>query len=182
LFIEVSRMPGTGKMRITGQLGDVMRESCEIAVSYVRTWAASYEVDRSAFEDYDFHIHIPAGATPKDGPSAGVTIFTALVSLLTGIRVSDEVAMTGESTLRGLVLPVGGIKNKVLAAQRSGIKKVLLPMGNKKDLPEIPEAVRDSLEIVFVERMEEVLRHALIGGEKLPFTAKPDLFRVYPEA
>ena len=182
LFIEVSRMPGSGKMRITGQLGEVMKESCEIAVSYVRTWAASYEVDKSAFEDYDFHIHIPAGATPKDGPSAGVTIFTALVSLLTGIRVSDEVAMTGESTLRGLVLPVGGIKNKVLAAQRSGIKKVLLPMGNKKDLPEIPEAVRDSLEIVFVERMEEVLRHALIGGEKLPFTAKPGLFRVYPEA
>ena len=98
-------MPGTGKMRITGQLGEVMRESCEIAISYVRTWAASYEVDKNVFEDYDFHIHIPAGATPKDGPSAGVTIFTALVSLLTGIRVSDEVAMTGESTLR-LVLPV----------------------------------------------------------------------------
>lgn len=182
LFIEVSRMPGRGKLRITGQLGDVMRESCEIAVSYVRTWAASYGLNRAMFEENDLHIHIPAGATPKDGPSAGVTIFTALVSLLTGIRVSDEVAMTGESTLRGLVLPVGGIKNKVMAAQRSGITKVLLPEGNRKDLPEIPESVRESLEIVFVERMEEVLRHALVGGDNLPFSIESELFTSYPEA
>jgi ATP-dependent Lon protease len=168
LFIEVSRMPGKGRLRITGQLGEVMKESCEIAVSYVRSWAAQYGINQEEFEKNDIHIHVPAGATPKDGPSAGVTIFTALVSLLSGTRVRSDTAMTGEITLRGLVLPVGGIKDKVLAAQRSGIKRVILPDRNRKDLPEIPESVRETLEIVFVRRMDEVLLQALESVEALP--------------
>ena len=168
LFIEASRMPGKGEMRITGQLGDVMKESCEIARSYVRSHASEYGIQKEVFERSDLHIHVPAGATPKDGPSAGITIFTALVSLLSGIPIRHDTAMTGEITLRGRVLPVGGIKDKVLAAQRSGITRVILPERNRKDLPDIPESVRESLDIVFVTRMDEALAHALVNVESMP--------------
>jgi ATP-dependent Lon protease len=167
LFIEVSRMPGKGELRITGQLGDVMKESCEIARSFVRAHGTDYGLQPDVFERSDIHIHVPAGATPKDGPSAGVTMFTALVSLLTGIPVRHDVAMTGEITLRGRVLPVGGIKDKVLAAQRGRIAKVILPEKNRKDLPDIPESVRESIEIVFVETMDEVLAHALLDPDSV---------------
>ena len=169
LFIEASRMPGNGKLRITGQLGEVMKESCEIALSCVRTWAAAFGVDDSVFEGHDLHIHVPAGGIPKDGPSAGVTIFTALVSLLSNAPVRRDVAMTGEITLRGLVLPVGGVKDKVLAAQRGGIQKVILPERNRKDLLDIPDSVRKTMEIVFVDRMADVLIEALETVEGLPF-------------
>ncbi len=161
LFIEATVMPGKGKMRLTGQLGDVMKESAQIALSLVESNASSYGILRSAFEEQDIHVHFPAGGIPKDGPSAGVTMYTALVSLLSGVRVRGDVAMTGEATLRGLVLPVGGIKDKVLAAQRGGIKKVILPERNRRDLRDIPQSARDLLEIVFVSRIEEVLEHAL---------------------
>ncbi len=161
LFIEASKLPGKGKMRLTGQLGDVMKESAQIALSMVESTAAQYGIDRSAFEEHDLHVHFPAGGIPKDGPSAGVTMYTALISLLKDIPVRGDVSMTGEATLRGLVLPVGGIKDKVLAALRGGVKKVILPEKNRRDLRDIPESAQKQLEIVFVSRMEEVLEHAL---------------------
>lgn len=161
LFIEATKMPGTGKLRLTGSLGDVMKESVELAVSFLRANAETYGIDREDFKTSDLHIHVPQGATPKDGPSAGVTMFTALVSLLTGRRVKGDVAMTGEITLRGMVLPVGGIKDKVLAAHRSGIKTILLPEKNRKDLPDIPETIQGELDIHFVSRMGELLELAL---------------------
>jgi ATP-dependent Lon protease len=161
LFIEVTRMFGTGKMQLTGQLGDVMKESAHAALSYVRTNAERYGVSKDFLEKSDIHIHIPAGAMPKDGPSAGITMFTAIVSLLTGIRVRHDVAMTGEISLRGRVLPIGGVKEKTLAAHRAGIKRVLLPERNKADLEEVPKEVRDELEFVFVNKLDEVLASAL---------------------
>ena len=161
LFIETSKMPGRGKLRLTGQLGDVMKESAQIALSLVEANAERLGIDRKMFEEWDIHIHFPAGATPKDGPSAGVTMYTALVSLLTGVRVRGDVSMTGEATLRGLVLPVGGIKDKVLAAMRGGIKKIILPVRNKKDLRDIPEQARAGVEFVFATRMDDVLEAAL---------------------
>jgi len=161
LFIEASRMPGKGKMRLTGQLGDVMKESAQIALSLVEANAERLGIARKNFEEFDIHVHFPAGAVPKDGPSAGVTMYTALVSLLTGVRVRGDVAMTGEATLRGLVLPVGGIKDKVLAAMRGGIKKIILPDKNKKDLRDIPAEAREGIEFVFATRIEDVLEHAL---------------------
>ncbi|MFZ4579336.1 MAG: S16 family serine protease, partial [Myxococcota bacterium] len=161
LFIEASKMPGRGKLRLTGQLGDVMKESAQIALSLVEANAERLGIDRKSFEDFDIHVHVPAGATPKDGPSAGVTLFTALVSLLTGVRVRGDVSMTGEATLRGLVLPVGGIKDKVLAAMRGGIKKIILPERNRKDLRDIPAEARDQIEFVFAQTMDDVLEHAL---------------------
>ena len=161
LFIEASKMPGRGKLRLTGQLGDVMKESAQIALSLVEANAERLGIDRKSFEDFDIHVHVPAGATPKDCPSAGVTLFTALVSLLTGVRVRGDVSMTGEATLRGLVLPVGGIKDKVLAAMRGGIKKIILPERNRKDLRDIPAEARDQIEFVFAQTMDDVLEHAL---------------------
>jgi ATP-dependent Lon protease len=161
LFIETSKMPGRGKLRLTGQLGDVMKESAQIALSLVEANAEKLGIERKMFEEWDIHIHFPAGATPKDGPSAGVTMYTALVSLLTGVRVRGDVSMTGEATLRGLVLPVGGIKDKVLAAMRGGIKKIILPVRNKKDLRDIPEQARAGVEFVFATRMDDVLEAAL---------------------
>jgi len=161
LFIEATRMFGTGKLQLTGQLGDVMKESAQAALSYVRSNADKYDVARDFIEKSDIHIHIPAGAMPKDGPSAGITMFTALVSLLTGIRVRHDVAMTGELSLRGRVLPIGGIKEKVLAAHRAGIKRIILPERNKPDLEEIPREVRDELEFIVVSRLDEVLKAAL---------------------
>jgi len=161
LFIEVTRMFGSGKLQLTGQLGDVMKESAHAALSYVRTNAEKYGISKDFLEKSDIHIHIPAGAMPKDGPSAGVTMFTALVSLLTGIRVRHDVAMTGELSLRGRVLPIGGLKEKTLAAHRAGIKRVLVPERNKADLDEVPKEVRDELEFVFVHKLDEVLGAAL---------------------
>jgi ATP-dependent Lon protease len=161
LFIECTKMFGTGKMQLTGQLGDVMKESAHAALSYVRTNAEKFGIARDFLEKSDIHIHIPAGAMPKDGPSAGITMFTAIISLLTGIRVRHDVAMTGEISLRGRVLPIGGVKEKTLAAHRAGIKRVLLPDRNKADLEEVPKEIRDELEFVFVNKLEEVLAAAL---------------------
>ncbi len=164
LFIETSKMPGKGALQITGQLGDVMQESAKAALTYVRSNADVLGVDTRSLETHDVHIHVPAGAVPKDGPSAGVTMFTALTSLFTGRKVRSDTAMTGECTLRGRVLPVGGIKEKVIAAHRAGIKRVVLPSKNQRDVDEIPENVRDELEILFAEDMMEVLAATLEPG------------------
>ncbi len=161
LFIETSRMPGKGSVEITGQLGDVMKESARAALTYVRSNAAELGVDPAFLASHDVHIHVPAGAVPKDGPSAGVTIFTALTSLLTARRVRSDTAMTGEATLRGRVMPVGGIKAKVLAAHRAGITRVVLPARNRPDVDEVPEAVRAEMEFIFAEDMSQVLAAAL---------------------
>jgi ATP-dependent Lon protease len=167
LFIEATRMHGTGKLQLTGQLGDVMKESAQAALSYVRTRAKSLNIPEDFLEKSDLHIHIPAGGMPKDGPSAGVTMMTAIVSLLTDIPVRNDVAMTGEITLRGRVLPVGGVKEKVLAAHRAGIKHVILPERCMADIEEVPQEVRDELEFHPVTKMEEVLQLALTAPEKL---------------
>jgi ATP-dependent Lon protease len=161
LFLETSKMSGKGNLQTTGQLGDVMKESMRAALTYVRSNAVKLGVAPDFLEHNDVHIHVPAGAVPKDGPSAGVTIFTALTSLLTGRRVRPDTAMTGEVTLRGRVLPVGGIKAKVLAAHRAGIKQVILPHRNERDLDEVPEIVRKELRFVLVDDMSEVLDAAL---------------------
>jgi ATP-dependent Lon protease len=168
LFIEATKMPGKGKLTLTGQLGDVMKESVTAALSFVRGRAAQLGLDPGNFlENVDLHVHVPAGSVPKAGPSAGVTMYTALVSLLTGIRVRHDTAMTGEITLRGKVLPVGGVKEKVLAAHRAGIKRVILPERCIADLDEVPQEVRDELEFVPVTKMDEVLLAALEEPEKL---------------
>ncbi len=162
LFIEASRMPGKGKLTLTGQLGDVMKESVTAALSFVRTRAAQLGLDPGNFlENVDLHVHVPAGAVPKDGPSAGVTMYTALVSLLTGVPVRPDVAMTGEITLRGNVLQIGGLKEKLLAAHRAGIKRVIIPDRNTKDLIDVPDEVKKEMEILSVKRMDEVLALAL---------------------
>jgi ATP-dependent Lon protease len=161
LFVESSRMQGKGRLEITGQLGDVMKESARTALSYIRSHADGLGLDASSFDALDLHIHVPAGAIPKDGPSAGVTIFTALASLLTGRRTRADTAMTGECTLRGRVLPVGGIKAKVLAAHRAGVTRVILPSQNRRDLDEVPEEVQRQLELVLASEMGEVLAAAL---------------------
>jgi ATP-dependent Lon protease len=163
-FIEATRMRGNRRLTLTGKLGDVMKESAQAAVSYVRSKAADLGIDEEVFTKSDIHIHVPAGAVPKDGPSAGVTIATALVSLLTGRNVRSSVAMTGEITLRGQVLPVGGIKQKVLAAARVGIKTVILPARNEVDLEDIPEEIRQDLHFVFAERVDDVFEAALHDG------------------
>lgn len=161
LFIETSRMPGKGHVEITGQLGDVMKESARAALTYVRSHTHELGIDPEFLASQDMHIHVPAGAVPKDGPSAGVTMFTALTSLLTGRRVRSDTAMTGEATLRGRVMPVGGIKAKVLAAHRAGISRVILPSRNARDVDDVPEAVRSVMEFIFAEDMSEVLANAL---------------------
>ncbi|NIA14799.1 MAG: endopeptidase La [Nitrospiraceae bacterium] len=161
LFVEATRMPGKGGLILTGQLGDVMKESAQAVLSYVRANAAKFGIDNSCFTDYDIHIHVPAGAVPKDGPSAGVTILTAVVSLLTGKRVKNNLSMTGEITLRGLVLPVGGVKEKVLAASRAGIKEIILPARCQNDLEDVPDTIRKRTRFHFVHRMTEVLSIAL---------------------
>lgn len=167
LFIECTRMHGTGKLQLTGQLGDVMKESAQAAMSYVRTRAKDFGLTEDFLEKADIHIHIPAGGMPKDGPSAGVTMMTALVSLLTGIHVRHDVAMTGEITLRGRVLPVGGIKEKILAAHRAGIKRVILPERCVADLEEVPEEIKQELEFIPVKKVDEVLANALVDPDKL---------------
>jgi ATP-dependent Lon protease len=161
LFIEATRIPGKGGLILTGQLGEVMKESAQAALSLLKGKAAGLGLDTKLFDNSDIHIHIPAGAIPKDGPSAGVAMFTALVSLLTGRTVKSDAAMTGEISLRGLVLPVGGIKEKVVAAARAGLTTVILPARNKKDYEEIPEAARNALRFIWAERVEEVIEAAL---------------------
>jgi ATP-dependent Lon protease len=156
-------MAGKGGMTLTGQLGDVMKESATAALSYLRSKAEALGINPNFLEKTDLHLHFPAGSIPKDGPSAGVTILTALTSLLTGIRVRSDTAMTGEATLRGLVLPVGGIKEKVLAAHRAGIKRVLLPARNRKDFEDIPASARDQLEFVWLEQVGDAIEAALDG-------------------
>ncbi len=165
LPVEVALMPGKGQLTLTGQLGEVMQESAQAAFTYLRSHAHLWGVEPKVFEETDIHIHLPEGAIPKDGPSAGVTLATALVSAFTHRPVRHTIAMTGEVTLRGRVLPVGGLKEKLLTARRAGVKKVLLPARNRKDLSEIPKNVLRGLEIVLVERMEEVLDHALLPAE-----------------
>ena len=160
LFIEGTFMPGSGKLTLTGQLGDVMKESAKISLSLVRSRLAN-TANSFDFTSSDIHIHIPSGATPKDGPSAGVTLFTALTSLIIGKAVDPKIAMTGEITLSGAVLPVGGVKEKVLAAHRAGIKKIILPKENESDLDDVPEDVRNELKFAMVETIEEVLKEAL---------------------
>ncbi len=161
LFIEATRMPGSGKLILTGQLGDVMKESAQAALSLVKTKARDLGVDENGFDKTDIHIHVPAGAIPKDGPSAGVAMFMALASLLTGRTVRSDAAMTGEISLRGLVLPVGGIKEKVVAAVRAGIKTVVLPARNQKEYEEIPADARSKVEFVWVEQVDDALAAVL---------------------
>jgi ATP-dependent Lon protease len=163
LFVEATKMKGQRALTLTGQLGEVMKESATAALSFVRSHANEIGIPEDFYENQEIHIHVPAGAIPKDGPSAGVTMLTALASLLTDRTVASDLAMTGEITLRGQVLPVGGIKEKVLAAHRAGIKAVLLPKWNEKDLEDVPKKVRNSLKFHFVDTMDEVLDIAVPG-------------------
>jgi ATP-dependent Lon protease len=163
LSIEALKLPGKGRMKTTGKLGDVMKESIDAAASYVRSISPEIGVKPPVFEKIDIHVHVPEGATPKDGPSAGVGMVTSIVSVLTGIPVRKDIAMTGEVTLRGNVLPIGGLKEKLLAALRGGIKTVLIPKENEKDLPDIPDNVKAGLKIIPVSEVSEVLEHALVS-------------------
>ena len=174
LTIEGVMMPGRGKMTVTGNLKDVMKESISAAASYVRSRAVDFGIEPPLFDRRDVHVHVPEGATPKDGPSAGIGMATAIVSMLTGIPVRRDVAMTGEVTLRGRVLPIGGLKEKLLAALRGGVKKVIIPEENAKDLVDIPASVKNQMEIVPVSRMDEVLLHALVR-QPVPIVWKEDL-------
>jgi ATP-dependent Lon protease len=173
LFIEATRIPGSGRLILTGQLGDVMKESAQAALSIVKNRAVALGIDPSRFEKSDIHVHVPAGAIPKDGPSAGVAMFMALVSLMTERTIRSDTAMTGEISLRGLVLPVGGIKEKVVAAHSAGIKRVMLPARNRRDYDDIPEIARREMEFVWLERVEEAVAAALEpkAAEKAPATA-----------
>jgi ATP-dependent Lon protease len=162
IFVEATKMKGKKSLTLTGSLGDVMKESAQAALSYIRSKAKDLEIPEDFFEDNDIHLHVPAGAIPKDGPSAGVTIFTAMVSLLLNRAVRSDVAMTGEITLRGLVLPVGGIKEKILAAKRAGITKVILPKKNENNLEEVPEKVKHGMEFYLVDTMDRVIKLALV--------------------
>jgi ATP-dependent Lon protease len=161
LFVEASKMKGKRTLSLTGHLGDVMKESAQAALSFLRSKAKDWNIQEDFFEEYDIHIHVPAGAQPKDGPSAGVTLFVALLSMLVSRPVRNDVAMTGEITLRGAVLPVGGIKEKVLAAKRAGLKKVILPDRNRKDLEDVQANVKEGLEFHFIKRVEEVIDLAI---------------------
>ena len=161
LKIESAIMPGKGKMQITGKLGDVMQESVKAAKSYVRSKSLEFGIIPPIFEKKDFHIHVPEGATPKDGPSAGIAMVTSIVSSITGVPVDKNIAMTGEVTLRGHVLPIGGLKEKLLAAHRAGIPKVIIPEDNKKDLIEIPKNILDNIEVKTVKTVDEVIKIAL---------------------
>ena len=163
LETEVNVMPGKGEIQLTGKLGDVMKESAMTALSYVRSVGKSYKITPDFFKENDFHIHVPEGAVPKDGPSAGITMATAILSAVAGKKVDPLVAMTGEVTLRGRVLPIGGLKEKVLAAKNAGIKKVLVPIDNQKDIDEISDEIKEGIEIIFVETMEQVIKQAFIA-------------------
>jgi ATP-dependent Lon protease len=165
LSIEVLPIVGKGPVQLTGQLGDVMKESAQAAVSYARSQLDVWGVPATYFDEHVIHIHVPEGAVPKDGPSAGITMTTALISAITGKKVRRDVAMTGEVTLRGKVLPIGGLKEKTLAAHRAGIKTFLLPIANAKDIPELPDKIRADLELIPVSTMDEVLAIALVKSE-----------------
>jgi len=183
MVIEALRMPGTGRMTVTGQLGDVMRESVDAAYSYVRSRAAQLGIQDKEFKEIDLHIHLPAGAIPKDGPSAGITLSLAIASVLSGRPVRRDVAMTGEVTLRGKVLEIGGVKEKVLAAYRAGIRQIIMPKANEKDLRDVPAEVREHMVFTFVERMDEVLHLALLpkaGTEIVDVLPIPDTPAVAP--
>ncbi len=171
LYIEATLLPDGKDLTITGQLGEVMQESAKTARSYVWSHAAALGIDPAKFLNAGLHIHVPAGAIPKDGPSAGVTMTTALASLYSGRPARSDTAMTGEVTLTGLVLPIGGVKEKVLAARRAGIKRVILPRGNQKDLRDLPEEVRKEMEFIFAERVEDVLAEMLPGLVRVPAKA-----------
>jgi ATP-dependent Lon protease len=164
VFVEAALTPGKGELRLTGQLGEVMKESASAALSYLKDRASVLGIDPALFEKNDIHVHVPAGAQPKEGPSAGVTVLTAMASILTGRPARDDVAMTGEITLRGKVLPIGGVKEKVLGAHRAGIRRVLLPAHNEADLDDIPADLRKEMQLVLVESIDQVLREALSGG------------------
>jgi ATP-dependent Lon protease len=174
MTFEVSILPGKGELLLTGQLGDVMRESAQAALSYIRSRASKLGLEKNFHREIDLHVHVPEGAIPKDGPSAGITMATALVSALTGDPTRSDIAMTGEITLRGRVLPIGGLNEKAVAAQRMGLKRIILPRGNAKDLAELPEEVRDGLEFLFVDNMDEVLDIALERGLKTKATRRDD--------
>ena len=160
LSIETQAVPGTGKIQLTGQLGDVMQESAQAAITYIRSIAESYGIEKDFYKTCDIHVHVPEGAVPKDGPSAGVTMFTSVMSALTGTPVRKDVAMTGEITLRGKVLPVGGIKEKVLAAYRAGIRTILLPEENKADADEIPKNISRQIRFIYLTKAKETLEYA----------------------
>jgi ATP-dependent Lon protease len=162
LVIEVTTMPGKGKLTITGKLGEVMQESAQAAMSYARSRADMLGLSKDFYQNLDIHIHVPEGATPKDGPSAGIAMATSIISALTRIPVNKDVAMTGEITLRGRVLPIGGLKEKIIAAHRGNISTVIIPRENEKDLKEIPAQVLKSISMVMVEHMDEVLKRALV--------------------
>jgi ATP-dependent Lon protease len=168
LYIESTLLPEGKSLTLTGQLGEVMQESAKIAQSYIWSHAVELGVNPDAIKNNGVHVHVPAGAIPKDGPSAGVTMTTAMASLYTGLAARSDIAMTGEVTLAGLVFPIGGVKEKVLAARRSGIRRVILPMGNKKDLRDLPAHVRQEMQFHFVERVEEVLSLVIPGIEVKP--------------
>ena len=168
LFIESSRMPGNGKLILTGQLGDVMKESAQAALSLLKSRAAGLGIEPGLFERSDIHVHVPAGAIPKDGPSAGVVMFMSLASLMVGRAVDPAVAMTGEISLRGLVLPVGGIREKVVAAARAGITTVMLPARNRRDWDDIPASARDKLRFVWLETVGDALAATLALGDDGP--------------
>src|ERR1051326_8668841 len=182
LQIESVMLPGKGRMQTTGKLGDVMKESIDAARSYVRSKATSFGVKPPIFENKDIHVHVPEGATPKDGPSAGVAMATSIISVITGIPIRRDVAMTGEVTLRGRVLPIGGLKEKLLAALRAGIKTVLIPADNEKDLAEIPDNVKNNLKIIPVSDVDEVIAKALVRApEAIEWEEPPDLPPVPPK-
>jgi ATP-dependent Lon protease len=159
LYIEVSILKGKGNLMLTGQLGDIMKESAQAALRYCRSKAKKLNLDENFFEEIDIHVHVPAGAIPKDGPSAGITMATALYSALAGKKVRQDVAMTGEITLRGRILPIGGLKEKALAALRAGIKKIIIPDQNQKDLVDIPENLRKQLQFIPVKNMDQAFPH-----------------------
>lgn len=161
LFIEVALMPGKGQLILTGQLGDVMKESCQAAMSYIRARARQLGLNEKFYQKLDVHVHVPEGAVPKDGPSAGIAITTAIISALTKIAVNRKVGMTGEITLRGRVLEIGGVKEKIIAAHRAGLRTIIMPKDNKKDLEDVPKEVQRDLKFVFVKHMDDVLSIAL---------------------
>ena len=172
--MEVNVLPGKGKFELTGQLGDVMKESARIAIGYVRSVAEDYGIDVEFYKNKDLHIHAPEGAVPKDGPSAGVTMTTALVSALSGIAVRREVAMTGEITLHGKVLPIGGLREKSMAAYKAGIKTVIFPDENKPDLTEVDQVVKDNVTFIPAKNIKTVLDNALVKTNIVPFSRKDD--------